>query len=368
MSAKTEVHQYQLEVTRAEDGVGFGRRDVPDSDLESAREQILFNAQRLGRAGPQLDGLVVGVEPLFQSAGSDQIRGARMAVGQGPDRVELTFGLKLFEPCAARVTADLLQSEQLAPEDHVNYRVFARPATASRDGGAARDRVQREPLVWTDGQLEPWLAASTPDGPVGDRDYPVFVLEQEVLMRARELSWRGGQVEGGCWLVGSLLRQRQPRHEIFGVLHTVLEACGTTHDRYGLKLSSETYVRLAGQLERRRKRLGRPEDLAMGFHHCHPFSPSELLGHSECGRCGKQADCKLTSAFLSQEDARFHSALFGRTPFAVEMVLGLSPRDEFDLRMYCLDGGQFRRRGFYRVAQPPRGALGEFHSAGRSAS
>jgi hypothetical protein len=94
----------------------------------------------------------------------------------------------------------------------------------------------------------------------------------------------------------------------------------------------------------------------MGFWHSHPFLPSELYGHDACQGCEKRAECDLTSSFLSQQDARFHMAVFGRAPYAVEIVLGLTAQEEFDLKAYCLDGGQFRRRGLYRVAELPAGA------------
>lgn len=360
MPAEATSYEYQSEVIRSGDGVGFGRRDVPQSYLESAREQTIFSAQRRGLLGADSNAACLVEQPVFVSHEGDQIHGVKMAVGGGPQRVELQFDLNLFEPFASVVTADLLKSKQLAPDDRVGYRVFARSAAAGQPADDVVSQVWREPLAWADGRLDDWLAAAQAEDPVNSHDYPLFILEGEVLQRVQTLSWKDRQHEAGCWLLGSLFRHDGPEPEIFGVIHTALEAHGLKHDRFGLGLSSETYVQLRAQIQRRRGPLfkeGRTWELEMGFCHSHPFLPSELYGHDACTGCEKLDECDLSSAFLSAADARFHAAIFASAPYAIQMVLGLTPRGQFDLRIYCLDGGRFRRRGFHRVVQPPNGAL-----------
>lgn len=368
MSPEAVSYAYQIDLIRSADGQHLGRHSVPDAYLENAREQTMFDGQRRGVLGGELSGVRVVDQPVYASnnggAGEtgaavrpDPIRGVLMRVGEGSQRVDKVFGLGLFEPFASAVTRRLVQAQRVHAEDLVTYEVFARRArpVVPHDGVVAQ--VCRQPLALSEGRLGDWLAAGRADGPIGQGDYPLFMLEKEVLEAARTMSWRGKGAEGGCWLVGNLYRQSTPKPEIFGVIHTVFRAVGCKHDRFGLEPSSETYVQLQDQLQRRRRR-GRAGELAMGFCHSHPFSPSELLGHEACANCDKQATCDLSSAFLSGRDARFHRAVFGRSPYTVELVLGLTPRGEFDLRVYCLDGGQFRRRGSYRVAGPPLGALG----------
>jgi hypothetical protein len=68
------------------------------------------------------------------------------------------------------------------------------------------------------------------------------------------------------------------------------------------------------------------------------------------------SDCKATSSFFSQQDAVFHRAVFGRAAYAVQMVQGLTPRHEPDLKMFCFDGGLFRERGYYRLSRMPSAA------------
>jgi hypothetical protein len=102
--------------------------------------------------------------------------------------------------------------------------------------------------------------------------------------------------------------------------------------------------------------MGKVGEIPLGFIHSHPFLPAELDGHNDCRECDKRETCTVTSAFLSKRDAQFHAALFGAAPYAVQMVLGLTPRADFDLRMFCLDGCQFRERGFYALAAEPAAA------------
>jgi hypothetical protein len=150
------------------------------------------------------------------------------------------------------------------------------------------------------------------------------------------------------WLVGNLYRQRRPS-EIYCVAHTVLEARGTKHERFSLDFTTETFTHIEQQLALIRTRFGRPHDVALAFLHTHPFLPSVLDNMEACPTCSLRPTCTLTSSFFSQRDQTFHNAVFGSTPYAFEMVLGLTPREEFDLKMFCYDGGLFRERGYYQL-------------------
>jgi hypothetical protein len=354
---------YQVELIRALDGVSFGLRTIPDAWLEPAREQTIFQGQRRGHLSSDVGGVGVLEQPVY-SAGADlagasdvaglrQIRGLRMIVGDHAAQSEKAFGLDLFEPFASAVAADLVATQQIDADEHVLFKVFAHTAEPAVGDDGVVAHFCREPLVLHPGRLDEWMAVALPDGPISQEEYPLFLLENEVLEAARESCWLGKEAEGGCWLVGNLYRQTGHHPELYGVLHAVVPAVGCSHGRFGLSLSSETYVHLQDRLDRRRRH-GWAGELAMGFCHSHPFSPSELFGHDACVGCDKRDTCDLSSAFLSGRDAQFHRAVFGRSPYSVQLVLGLTARDAFDMRAYHLDGGQFRRRGFYRVAKPPK--------------
>jgi hypothetical protein len=346
-----EQYTYSGEIVRTMDGATFGRREVPQSHLEVAREQLLFLAQRRNRAPADLSGIVVGEEPIFADETTGEIAALTMRLGLEDTLVERRFGMDLFESFAAKVAAELIEAKQLAAADEIRFRAFAKPALAAAAANGVVAHLRRMPLPLVEGTLDSLLPAAELRGPVSDEDYPLFLMHS-ALDQAHQIGWERNR-ERGAWLVGNLYRQHAPRAEIFGVIHTVLEARGASHERFSLDLSPDSFVDADAQMERRRKRLGRTAEVKMGFYHTHPFLPSILDGKEACPECPLQPECKLTSAFFSAKDAQFHAAVFGRAAYAVELVMGLTPREEFDLKMFCLEGGRFRERGYYVLQTDP---------------
>ena len=342
---------YQIEIVRPSDGRRFGRRQVPDSHLEPVREQLLFAAQRRGKAPADLTGIEACDVPQFEDDQSGEIASLTFNLGQGTDRVEQRHGLDLFQPVASAISAELVQSKQLEANEEIICRTYARPAASHLSTNGVKASVKRQPLPLLSGQIDDFLALAKAVGTLHHDDYPVFVLD-EVLERAHDLSWKGRSLEGGSWLIGGLYQQTTPKPEIFAVIHSVLEARGATHERFRIEMSTETFLDLQAQMQRR-KRFAQTPETEIGAYHTHPFLPSILDGKEACPTCPLQKECNLTSSFFSQTDAQFHKALFGRAPYTVEMVLGLTPREEFDLRMFVMDGSGFRQRGYYRLTSLP---------------
>lgn len=353
--------RYSIQLVRASDGTRFGPRAVPDSCLESAREQVIFHHQRRGKLAVDPTGIHVADAPMFIADGAhgkNEVQGIEMFVtdGHGNDQLSLSFGTGLFQPFGQRVAQELMETKQVAAHDEIRLRVFATDDGSPSSTLRERAAVVRVPLPLREGSLEKFLPRSVVVGPVDDRDYPVFVTSA-ALEQAHQCVWQRNR-ERGVWLVGNLYRQQDP-HEIFAVAHTVFEAQGITHDRFSIQFSTETFLHVRQQLALSRERFGRDSDLLLGFYHTHPFLPSILDGREACPTCSLRPTCRLTSSFISQRDQAFHSAMFGSAAYAVETVLGLTPREEFDLKMFCCDGGQFRERGFYRLAEMPAAAPNE---------
>jgi hypothetical protein len=351
--------RYELEIVRHCDGVGFGRRRVPESCLEPAREQLIFLAQRRGRLGADVNGARVVDSPLFDDGQIGTIRGVRMQLGDDAERLSLDFDLGLFQTFTEKLALELLNSKQLQGSDEVRVRAFARKEADAGRPARSGATVRRQPLPLVEGRLDDFLSRATAVGPMSDGDWPVFVTES-VLQEAHELVWERNR-ERGAWLIGNLHRN-SPRcgpSEIFGEVHTVIEARGTKHDQMRLDFSTDTYTHLQRQLQLRRERFGQAAEVLIGFIHSHPFLPSVLDGKEACPSCSLRATCSLTSSFFSKRDLAFHAAVFASAPYAVEFVLGLTPREEFDLRMFCYDGGKVRQRGFYRLADTPGHELQE---------
>jgi hypothetical protein len=341
-----EQYAYSGEVTRVSDGVGFGKRPISQVQLEFARDAVRFLAARRGMSPTDANQATVIDSPIYSDEATGLISGLKMQLACNGHSVEEEFGPGLFESYFESQTTDLVKSKQLLPADKIRYDVYAegrlRPATS------ASAVVVRKPLPLVDGEIDDWLDGAKLVGPHRETDYPVFV-EESALERAFEIVWKRNE-ERGVWLVGKLCRQVEPVHEIFGVVHTVFEAEGVTHSRFNLSLSPETFLHVDRQLALRRKRFGPSGEMTLGFYHTHPFLPAVLDGKESCPECPLRPECNLTSSFFSKQDAHaFHIPYFGGAAYAVELVLGLTPREEFDLKMFCLDGGQFRERGFYRV-------------------
>jgi hypothetical protein len=318
--------------------------------------QLRFRGLRGGLAERDNTGVDVHVEPVFGGDAADEISALRLSLGGPNGELVQVFGLEAFEPFGDQLAGELLKSKLIAGEDKIRYRVFAGPGASDDALPATTSRVRQQPLPLLPGRLADLMPFAEPVGPVDERDYPVFVLDQ-ALEQARALAWKGRDLEGGVWLIANLFRQTEPGPEIFCVIHAVIDAKGAEHERFRIDLSPETYTYRDAQLERRRHRLGRVGELCAGFFHTHPFLPSVLDGKENCPACPLRPSCDLSSSFFSKRDAQFHGALFGRAPYAIEMVLGLSPREEFDLNAFCYDGGAFRRRGYYRLAELPAGIL-----------
>ncbi len=200
-----------------------------------------------------------------------------------------------------------------------------------------------------------YLTVSKPCGPQREDDYPVFILAA-ALEQAEQLAAGNADVEGGAWFIGNLHHQVTPQPEVFGVIHTVLQVHAAEQKRDSLNLSAASYYAAQQTLARRRVHLGREGELVFGLYHTHPFLPSLLEDKDSCANCPLISDCKATSSFFSQQDAVFHRAVFGRAAYAVQMVQGLTPRHEPDLKMFCFDGGLFRERGYYRLSRMPSAA------------
>lgn len=352
MTKPSTNYAYSVELIRQDDGAGFGRRRVPASYLEPAREQVIFSGQRRGLLDADPTGLSVADEPLFADEAAGEVSGVRMSTGDGADSVTREFGLGIFQSFTQKVATELVSGKQLSTTDEVRWRVFAEEEEPASTTDA---RVTRQPLPLLEGRLDDFLSRATAVGTPNDDDYPVFALES-ALQQAHEFVWERNR-ERGVWLLGNLVRQTGETHEVFCVIQSVFEAQGTTHERFSLNFSTETFTHAQKKLELFNRRFGRPLDLLVGFYHTHPFLPSILDGMEACPHCSLRPTCKLTSSFFSQRDQAFHAAMFGSAPYAVEFVLGLTPREEFDLKMFCCDGGRFRERGYYRLAEMPAAAL-----------
>jgi hypothetical protein len=345
-----EHFRYRVDVVRTVDGAVFPGEPLPDAYLQPVRDEAVFLAQRRGVVGPDGGGAETRAEPVFARAGGS-VRGVRVTVAAGGRPVALEYGVDLFAGAAAAGAARLAREGQIPDDGAYAFRVWAEESAPAPDAWpeGVTASVVRAPLPLEVGRLADWVAASRAVGPPPGDEYPLFVTPR-AMGRMRQFSRKPGDREGGALLVGRLYRQAEPEPEVFGVIDDALEARHAENEPLSLDLTVRTWAYLAAQLERRRTRLGRRAELALGFAHGHNFLPDvEDDGRPRCAECGVKDTCPFSSSFYSVRDADFHRALFGRQPFAVGLVWGYTSRREDDLRAYHLRGGMARRRGFYEV-------------------
>lgn len=343
-----EKVQFEIALVATETGNLLTRRQVSAAHLEAVAEELRFAVWReLAVDDPRE--LIVRERVVFDDQHSDRVTGVQLSTRMGDRTWEQLVGPGIFQSSADSLLAELVRDGRIEAATKVHYWVAARAVTTNHHEPAT---IVRKPTPLHEGRLTDYMQLSAHCGPLHGEDYPVFVLES-ALQDAHQHSWQGRTVEAGAWLVGRLVRQRQPTPEIFGVIDTAIQACDAVQERTSLKPSTKSYRHFELQLALRRKRLGRENELTMGFHHSHPFLPSLLDGKEACSTCSLRAECDLSSSFFSTDDARFHRAVLGRAPYTVQMVLGLTPREEFDLRMFCFSGGQFRERGYFRLSRLP---------------
>lgn len=343
-----ERNSYRLEIQRVTDGAKFPVGRIADAFLQSVRDQAIFLAQRRGFADAGEAHL--RETPVFMTDDAQQISGVKISVQDGGQICHLKFGLELFAPAASMEAQRLATQGHLKSDEKFLYRVFAEPSESHQASVAMAGvvaHVRRSPLPLLDGQLSDLLSCAQAVGSCEPSDHPLFVTRR-ALDTAREYCRKPVDKEAGALMLGCLFQQRKPEPEIFGIIDDAIEVRHADQTLFRLDLTTDSFAYLQNQLRLRKSRLGRTHELALGFAHAHNFLPAVLDdGQAQCPECPKRATCQLTSSFYSSEDVRFHQALFGRAPYAVGLVWGFTPRMEDDLRVFCLDGGRARQRGYY---------------------
>jgi len=345
--------RYRLEFQRASDGKRFDAGRIDPFWMELLWEQAIFQSQRRGVVGPDPSQAVVCEQPDFLNDEDGRLKGICVSAGQGDKMQETPFELAAaFAAPGEQALKKLLEGKMLRPEDKVTMKVFAEPMGEAEpeSNGGVRTTIKRDSLPLLEGNsLEGYRKSATPSGEMDAKDHPLFV-PRNLFERAREYCFKTGEQEGGAMMVARMYRQKDPEPDIFAVVHAVVELRHAKQTQFGFEPTSETFADLHNQLNLRRSRLGFPEEMPAVLVHNHPFEPSVRDdGEANCPTCPLQQECQLTSSFYSASDVNFHLSMYGRQPFVAGIVIGLTPRREDDVRMFCLEGTRTRERGFYWI-------------------
>ena len=344
---------YRLEFRRLSDGKRFDAGPINPSWPEVWHEQAIFQAQRRGVIGPDSTGAVIREHPLFLKEPDGSLKGIRVAAGDGRAMQETHFELAdAFAAPGEEALKKLVEAKFLQGEDKTTFKVYAEPKNpiGPETGTGVRATIKRDPLpILEEGDLQDYLKNAKPQGEMNEKDHPLF-LPKNLFDLARDYCFKTGRQEGGAMMLARMFRQTGPEPDLFAVVHAVVELRHAKQSLFGFEPTSETFADLNSKLKLRRNRLGFPEELPQVLVHNHPFEPSVRDdGEANCTTCPIQKECQLSSSFYSASDVNFHLSMYGRQPYVAGIVIGLTPRREDDVRMFCLEGTRTRERGFYWI-------------------
>jgi len=349
-------HRFHLEARRRDTGQRLAREPVDEAYLQPLLEEVLWRARRRGVAGRERDAVRWRVEALRTSGEAGDVRRLRVTVADGETRFVREAPPRVLKAPAVALTARLLKDGRLKEGDDFEVVVRAGPRSPASGGGLndpAGPRVKENLAPWVPGRLDEWRARSPTR--LGEShhedDTPVFV-RRKVLDLVRRLCRAPGDHEGGAWLAGRLVREDGDAPEIFVVIDGAFEARHVDQGRFSLTPTPAAYAHAEAKLATRRRRLGRDEETLVGFGHGHNFLPSldpDRDGRAKCPTCPERSTCRLHSAFYSQDDQRFHRALFTQKPYAVGLVWGFDPMFRDVLGVFGFRDGVLAARSIHVV-------------------
>jgi proteasome lid subunit RPN8/RPN11 len=349
-----KAYHYEVVIRRAGARVPLGREPVSTTALAPLADDAVFHAQRRGVIGPDRARATCDLEPVWKDGAPPRVASLRARVREDGACLEREYMLGVFEDGARALARRLLGEKRIKPDEAVETVVLAHEAEAE-PRPAAPENVQvslhQAPLALTPGKLSDWLARGREVNPEarGAADSPVFI-ERRVLEQAREYTRDDAGREAGALFVGRLFRQTEPEPEIFLAIEGCFAALHARRERFSLTFTPETYRHFERQLALRRQRLGRPEEVLAATAHSHPFAPSlSSKGEPNCPGCALRPTCKLTSAFISEDDALFHAALLARRPFGLAVIWGLDPRFAEVVKFFGFRDGRMAERSVWVV-------------------
>jgi len=350
-------YRYRLEFQPGDDVARFPGDRVDPAYLSVPREQAIFRGQRAGLLGDNPAEASVLEQPVFTAEATGEIAGLQFLVGEGESTLRVLFDVQAAFGAAAQAQLARFQKQEAAWAkcEKVLFRVYAEADDNGRARAGCTDtpHVRRKPLPVQDGVLGEWLAVGQPVGPVSDRHYPLFIYEETLEKAQAYLGKAGSQkLEGAALLLGHLYRQREPVPELFGVVDAAIEIRHADQKAFSFTPTAAGYADLGAQMALRRTRLGRTHEVPLILAHNHWFYPAvQDDGDAHCPSCEKRRTCEMTSSFYSRHDVNLHLSWFGSQPYVAGMVIGLTPRDEQDLRVFAMHGCLPEERGFYKIAE-----------------
>jgi hypothetical protein len=338
---------------------------VTRADLVDPLSELWFDQLRRGLTQLELQDLVARVRPVYRE---DSEIGTYCAgfelVGRTPDgdAAERFFPRACLEHVAARRARTLIESGQLAVGDLYYYALSSGaedPKTGhparSHPGESGPDAVLRAPEghgvpSFASLALHPLLERAEGGMQPSDGDaYPVF-FTRSAFERAEQISRKGAEqqpaIESGALLVGPLCACPET-HEVFAVVHEVLEATDSHASTFSLTYSGQTWARIQAVMQARRAGAGTRYDRILAQTHGHNFLP--LGGVEPCSACHLLPVCTRSSAVLSDDDRTWTRAVFHCEPWQLSLIFGFDARGTPVHTFYGQRDGSLQTRGYYVI-------------------
>jgi hypothetical protein len=335
---------------------------VTCGDLIDPLSELWFDQLRGGLTHLELRDLVARVRPVYhEDAEIGSYCAGFQLVGRMPGGAEASrfFPRACLEHVAARRARALIESGQLAVGD-VYFYSLAPGSESSEKSEKKSEKAEQETTVRApEGHGTPSLAslslppllegAKAVDGQLDDSAYPVL-FTRSAFERAERISRKGASqqpaIETGALLVGALCACPET-HEIFAVVHEVLEATDSQASTFSLTYSGQTWARVQAVLRARRAHPGMRHDRILAQAHGHNFLP--LGGVEPCSACHLVAVCTRSSAHLSDEDRTWTRAVFHAEPWQLSLIFGFDARGTPVHTFYGRRDGSLQPRGYYLI-------------------
>jgi len=333
----------------------LAREPVLASDLaDIAAEVWLHCCLRRGFPDVPLAALPLRMLPPKEGAGDAEsfVLEARLPNGQRPRQ---TFSVRSLSHVARRALPALLASGALAEDSQCVYELSINGASpvprvpaaapASTSGSVTLRPV---PLTYVRRPLAPLQARAREVGASSPEELPVF-FARSALERALETAAGGigaaSPVEAGGVLLGSLGWCEDAR-EFFALVTDAIEVQEPEQTQFSLTFSSHDWAQVNAILKARQAAEPAEQLRLLGQFHAHPFRPMDGV-EGGCAQCPKRASCELHSAFMSSDDQVWMHAHYRRQPWALSLIVGLTPRRTIVTRLFGLRDGRWQPRNFH---------------------
>ena len=343
------------------DGPVLAREAVRPADLaDVAAEVWLQCCLRRGFPDVPLSGLPLRMLPPRDGAGADASYDLEALLPNG-HRPRQTFSVHSLSQVARRALPALLASGAFAEHTKCVYELAmqgepsapgapAVPAT----GTTGSVTLRTVPLAFVRRPLAPLRAQAREVGAPTPQDLPVF-FSQSALTRALETAAGGigadSPVEAGGVLLGSLGWCSEAR-ECFVLVRDALEVQEPEQTQFSLTFSSHDWAQVSAILTARQAAEPGDHLRLLGQFHAHPFRPADGV-EGGCEQCPKTSSCDLHSAFMSSDDQLWMQAHYRRQPWALSLIVGLTPRRTVVTQLFGLRDGRWQPRSFHVLPDAP---------------